>query len=262
MARWSWCGRSKTSFSFEALAWFGPEGERTQLVLPRSLACESCKLVEANEESALLAVDGKRGLAVVSQKRRSALLPDLELHWIDAHHARRLFVVRAPERGVLFLEDGHAIRVDSGGDDAGSPTLDRAAFSEDGAWLALRWKTERKQEAVVSLWSVEEGAEVARYPVRRIEGAVWNRDSSDLAVDERGHVLTATAPSVYGFFDKQGVLEREVCVLPEGEWIQRTRTEWSHSPAAFRWGALRVRGPVLDEAGAVAALGPAKTKMG
>jgi hypothetical protein len=54
---------------------------------------------------------------------------------------------------------------------------------------------------------------------------------------------------------------REVCALPDGEWIARTPETWAHSPAAFRWGRLLLHGTVLDRDGAIAALGPPTSDM-
>lgn len=247
--------RVRDLLCLEAVVWFGPKGRRARLKLPQ-LGSTLTTLLAADATSVLLHVEGREGLWVFAEGQEQQLVPSMHVRWVDALHGRRAFVLSTGVRGgarsrhlvvgerVLPLERGDA-------------TLERAAFSPSGRWLALRWEGERPREARVEVWDVAKTERVAAYVVSRLKGALGFAmpGSVDLAIGDDGQVVTAITPSVYGFFAPTGERRREIAVLPEGEWIERTADAWSHSRDAFRWGGVRHRGRVLDEHETTALLG-------
>ena len=233
----------------EALAWVGPKGRRMRMALPQ-LTMQRAGLIEADATSALLRIDGRRGLWVFGANgSETQLVPPLDVRLVYAQCRREVFVVerRKFDHVVAVRDRIHSLEEDD------EHMFSEAAVSPSGRWLAVAWSHLADLETRIDLWDVEQG----RISVQ-IRCDTWGlRSAKDvLAVDDAGGVVIAIAPNVFAFFDREGARVREVSVLPRGEWMTRTRAAWAYSPDAFRTGGIAVRGRVLDQAAAITELGP------
>jgi hypothetical protein len=239
--------------SLEAVVWFGPRGRRRRMKLPQ-LGLTLTTLLSADDDSVLLHIERRKGLWVFRQGEETQLVPSVDARWVPALHDRHAFVLQTRGGEHVLAAHDRVVQLEHEEGDR----LDRAAFSPSGEWLAVRWSLWQPRQARIELWHVGRTEQVSRFDVQRVDGAIgWATPGCvDLAVDDEGGIVTAIAPSVYGFFDRTGGRVREVAVLPDGEWLERTADSWAHSAGAFCWGGLRYRGRVLDLGEATVVLGP------